>query len=744
MQEHLYLRQDHTGATGADLDGPTFTPDLSSLGQRAVPAARFVMNAVTLHKWSLLLTPAAAIAITLAVLSTVQPIYRSTATVLIEQGRSSVTPIEEVYGGIASSREFFLTQGEFLRSHEVASRVVRQMQLADNPEFSGSAGPFDRAIERVRESLGHSNAPDAASREASGVIDRFMKRVSIEPVRGSQLFRVSFESADPATAANVANEIVDTYIRADLDARYEVTQQAGGWMSTRLAKLKQRLDGSERDLQQYRERTGSVASRGPGPTAQSRDLDELTEKLVDAEVKRIRAEKLYAQVQGDSSGRYEVGPVANHPSVAKAREVESDAARKVAEVSERYGSAHPEYVAAETALKAAQQTTRRLAEGVVASLSRDFETARAIEGSLRAQLSRARDGAQKVNRDEIDLGRLEREVATNRQLYQAFLSRVRETGATADFLSPIARMVDGAVPSAAPVKPRKLTILAVMGALGLLAGVALALFRYRRNSTITNTAQVEERLGVPLLTATPTIDEKGGEGVAVSTSDPLFVESVRTAMVGLMLATVDERRKVFTVTSAAEGEGKTTFACSLAKAHARNSRTLLIDADMRRPSVGLRLGMPADAPGLREALESGLEASHHLHPIRGTSLTVMPSGSVSGAPFDLIVSSRFHTLMKSLSEQFDVLIVDCPPVGVVSDAMLISAEATAVIFVVRAARTPVAHALSSIQQLRGLKTPIAGVVLNGHDFGMAEKYYGEYSGHELYRGYVGTARKHAG
>ena len=712
-------------------------------------------RAIRMRMWSILTLATLVAAVAWFVVSQIKPTYRSTATVLVESTKAKVTSIEDVYSGIGSNREYFQTQAESLKSRDIARRVVDKLGLTTHPEFDPRIDrrpQWQKAVLEHVPALEELFAPPPALDEAQAqerVLRMFGTRLSVEPVRLSQLVKVNFEANDPQLAAAVANAVVERYIQADIETRSGVTSNAGDFINSKLNELKGKLDASERALQNYRDREGLLDSKTTVLGGTGRQMDELTQKLVEARVRRSEAEEAYNQAKAGESSNYETVPaVARNVAVQRAREIEADAEKRHAEVSQRYGPDHPRMVSADSELKSAKANTRRQIETVLASISKEYNAARATEKTVEDALQQSKGSIQSVNRKEIRAAELEREAATNRQLYQTFLSRYKETSATVGAEQPVARIIDRASPALLPIRPVKWPAVGITFGLSLLLGAIVASILKQLNNTITTVEDVEFKLKRPLIAALPQVS--GGKSKDLVRAIDLdahsaYSESIRTAATGITMSSLDQSRKVFAVTSSVPGEGKSTTVINLALFHARLKPTLLVDADMRKPVVAASLGLVSrdtePHPGLSELVAGIASLEECLQTVEGTNLKVISSGRIPPNPLELLASARFKVALHQLSQQFDMVFIDTPPVQLVSDALMIAKASTGLIFVVRSDETPVPLVRTALKRIAALELPLMGVVLNGHDFKRAERYYGEYSGYGKYgyKDYYGKA-----
>lgn len=687
------------------------------------------------YKWIILAVGVACALLALLVVSLVTPQYRSTAAVLIESSRAKLVSIDEVYGGASGGRENFQTQAEMLRSREVMLRVVKELGLDEHPEFSPRARPSRFSQWLVAAGLLQGPPSDPVAIEMD-VLRRFGTRLSVEPVLLSNVIRVSFESADPALAARIANAIVDAFIQADMDNRFRMTQGASKWINERVNDLNAKLDTSERALQAYRDSEGLLDSKVTVLSGTGKQFDELMHKLVEARVRRSETEEAYNQVKsGEGRSDASTPAVVRNLLVQKAKETEADAERRLAEISGRYGPAHPAYTAAQSELNVARANVERQTRAVVASVQKEFLAARATEKTLEDALGRSKETIQDLNRKGIQVAQLEREVETNRQLYQTFLSRYKETKATSDLQLANARMIDAAVPGLYPAKPAKPALVGGAFVAGLLAAAAILLIRDRMDKTVRRVEDVEDKLHQPLLAALPTLKVTArrftGRHV-LDHPDSIYAESVRTATTGILLSALNGPRKVIAVTSSGAGEGKSTFSLNFCLAQAQSKSVVLVEADMRRPSLSATLRVPLGRLGLSELLAGTCDLRQALRRIKGTGLHYIVAGQPPANPLAALSSARYSELMGELLERYEVVVVDCPPVQPVSDALVIASQASGVVYVVRAAFTPAPLANAGLKRITEAGIPVFGVLLNNHDFEHAERYYGEYSGFGKY------------
>jgi succinoglycan biosynthesis transport protein ExoP len=695
-------------------------------------------RAINRNRWSIIGLVAAVGVLATMVAYSLAPVYRATATLLIEPGRQNVVSIQGVnqVTGIGT-REYYLTQVDVLKSRELTERLVRRLELAKHPEFDPRQQSKPWYASWLPEGwleAGPGAASDAII--AQRVVDAVAKHTSIQPVRDTNLVRISFTSHDPELAAKVPNTLADIYITADLEAHMQMTRRAMAFLTEQSTDLRKEVAASEKALQDFRDREKIIDTKSLSLSGASKQLEDLTTALVQARQKRAEAESALNQVNAARHANFpdavEALPaVLKNSMVQKGQEQVAAAKKKLADALKRYGPEHPNLLAAQTELRSARENLRRQIDIVVQSVAREYAVAKENEAAVRRALEQSKADIQSFNRKEFELSALEREVATNRQLYDLFMQRAKETNISSEMRSAIARVIDPAIVPDRAYGPKSWLIvgLSVFGT--LLLAVALAVLLERLDNTVKSSHEVESRLEVPSVGVVPRGEIKQGQKIErlfLDDNQNLFSEAIRTIRSGVLLSALDSARKVVLVTSSIPKEGKTTIALNLALALGQVTKALLIDADMRRPTIGPMLGGENSVRGLSEFVAGEVSVEKCIYPVRHAHLWVMPSGRVPPNPLELLSSHRFANAIKVLKDVYEVIILDSPPVQLVSDALVLSRLATSVLYVVKADSTPYPLARQGLKRLWRVSAPILGAVLNQLDIGRADRYHGEYSG----------------
>ncbi|MDO6524316.1 polysaccharide biosynthesis tyrosine autokinase [Motilimonas sp. 1_MG-2023] len=707
------------------------------------------------YKWSILFFSLIVTVAASFVAKSKPSIYTATATLLIESKQAKAVSVEEVYGLDTRINEYFYTQFEILKSDSIALAVIRKMDLINHPEFNPELAEkekqfdFSAAISNLLPFL--NKAPNTVNelsteeniyRLEQRVLGQFKQKLSIAPVRKTQLVDITFNSYSPELAAQIANEVGNVYIESNLDATLQVANKASGWLNDRLATLKAELQASESKLQNFLKQEGLVDIAGVGGLA-SQELNELTSQLNIARDRRVAAESLYNLAQSSTRNVTQVSAIpeiSNHPVIRDVKLAVSEAERKISDLTKRYGPKHPKMKAAEAELASAKVNLDRELRQLVKGIGSEVTAARQAENSIRSEIESRKAEFQDLTVKTAKYSEFQREVDSNKQLYDLFLNRYKETSASSDFGSTIARFTDEAHPPLFPSAPnRKLIIvMAFVVSFGFACVVAFVLEAL--NDTFVSAKQVESTLGVSLLGVLPLVKAKKNK---VSTylyydeKQRAFSEGVRTIRTSYMLSNMNNDNQSVIVTSSEPNEGKTTSAINLAFGLAQLEKTILIDCDLRRPTIGRRFELSAAQPGLANLIAGTHTFEECLVKDEVSGLDILSAGLVPSNPQELLASERFTMLLDKLKQRYSKIVLDTPPCLAVSDAYLLSQKVDSCILVTRAEHTRTGVVKQTLAKLVQQGIKIDGVILNRLNLKKAAKY----GGHGNYHEYYGYAEK---
>ena len=711
---------------------------------------RGMWQTVYRRKWSIISLSFIIVLLTTLVVFSLTPIYKATATLLIEPEETQVLSIEQMYG-VSGGSEYLLTQFELLKSRALAEKIVTELDLVHHPLFDPEQQPepfIDKKalLLSVAEYLpvtmpeDITNSSEATESEIfDSVVREFMEVITVSPVRKTQLVKVSVTLADATLARIAANAIVNGYISSQLDARVTMTLSATTWMNERIVELKSKLKESELILQQYREQENLLDVEGVTSVSAS-ELTLSNDLLATASKERSGAESEYRQVQSMKEAGWRsqtsVPAVVTNSLVQEFKATEAKARSKVEELSRRYGEKHPKMKAARSDLETATASLKQQVLVIVSGIEKKYQLARSAEQSLKRKVSTSKGTIQNIKRKEFKLSELQREVDTNRALYDTFLTRLKETSATTDIDSANARVVDKAVQPNKPIKPKKSLIIALSGVLSLMLGIMLAFLLESLHNTFKSVEDVEKHLGLAVLGILPLVKGKERKTVShlvLNDSNKAFSESTRSIRTSIVLSSLKSLHKVILVTSSTPGEGKSAVSSNLALSLGQMEKVLLIDADMRRPTVGKNYDVPVGSVGLANLIANTATFEECLHHIDG--IDVISAGIVPPNPLELLSSKRFTKIIDKLVTVYDRIVIDSPPIQAVSDALILATQARAIIYVVKSDKTSIPMVKKGVGQLLQNNAAVTGVVLNQVDIKKSQKYGSSYEGYYDYYGY---------
>ena len=717
-------------------------PPLEADGQMAgddISLATY-WNVLRKRRWTV--ATATLVLTTLAVIASYRmtPIYRATARVEVEADTPLIQSLSELYQKAEADDAFLQTQIQVLKSDNLAWRTIQELRLGENPAFARQ--PLTPAADPERRKL--------------GLIDAFRGRVNVQLVPRTRMLLVGFESSDPRLAADVASALVNNYVDYNFREKYDATRQASGWMEQQLDELKAKVEKSQQALVEY-ERQNQIVNTGEKQNVLEQMLSDVSRDLTTAESERIQKESLYRQVLAN---RAQVAALAHSDLLQKLEEKAADLRGLYTEVTAQYGPKFPRAVRLQQQLGEYQSQITREQNRVIERVRNDYNAAVSRQGLAGQAFARQKEELGRLNQLLVQHNILQREFESNQQLYQSLLQRLKDATVSAGLRSTNIHVVDSALPPTAPVRPRKPLNIALGLLGGLVLGVMCAFAQEGLDRSIHSADQIESLLLAPALAVIP-LDRSSrpaargflsrlrsrrpprrqGEVAMTVVHRPksVLAESYRALRTAVLLSSAPAAPKTVLVTSAHMGEGKSVTALNLAQAMAqRKGPVLIMDCDLRKGSVARALELDADkglstvlsgTDRLEEALQQCPEQSN---------LWVLPCGPVPPNPAELLGSDSMAELWKQLSSRYEHIIIDSPPVLLVTDATILSNLADGVILVAESGKTPRAALLRTRRILDDAGARILGVALNKLDqrhggyydcgyYRYGYRHYGEYS-----------------
>ncbi len=687
------------------------------------------------HQWLVLSFMLTVVTIVGVATFRMHPVYIATAKLEIDRENGSILPFQasDSYDYAMDMDNYIETQSRILTSETMALQTIRNSGLAAHPDFS-NGGVVSEAI--ATGSLANQKRPPE--------IAAFLGSLTVKRIPNSRLMEISFESTDPVLAARILNAHLENYKAQNIQSRYDATAEASAWLASQLSDLKLKVERSETDRINYERENQIWSLDNDKGNMTTQRLSDLNKDLTDAESETLKKRALYEYAE---SGALDAVPQLRDNTVLQ------DMQKRRAELSvlytdavNQYGPNFPKVQRLQAQIKDLEDQMTRERRGIVMELKSDYDEARAREELLSERLDQQKAETNAMSEKMVQYNILKRDADANKALYEGLLTKLKEAGISAGLKSSNIRIVDPAMIPSAPSRPAKARNIALAFLVGLVGGIGLALLREYLDNTVKTPDDVENLSRLPSLAVVPAFGDTGTanrrtgllKGVSTNGHDKRIelvaqhlpksqmAEAFRALRTALLLSQPDHPPQVILVTSALPREGKTTAAANLAVTLAQlGDKTVLVDADLRKPGVGRLLNLGS---GKYAGLSSFLAGASTLdlvtvpHPAI-PNLAAIPTGPLPPNPADLLSSHRLADAIAELRTKYKFIVIDSPPIMAATDAVILSVQADGVLLVVRSGETPKEAFTRSRDLLVSVKSNLLGVVLNAVDAGAPDYYY---------------------
>jgi polysaccharide biosynthesis transport protein len=665
------------------------------------------------------------------------PLFSSTARIVINRENSNVLGFND--GGEGASRDYdddytvsLDTQLTILQSEALGWQVIHQLQLDSKPLFAGAMAKPVR---------GNLPGGDESSPARDGALLKVWKQsLNVKVVPGTRTVEITFWSADPRMAASAANTLVNTYIEWNFKTKFESEVQTSDWLSQQLTDLQMKVESSEEALVKYQKDHG-ILGIDEKQNIVTTKLDELNKELTAAQADRIRKAAIYSLQMGGNEAAIYPDP---NSLLGKLRQQQVDLGTQLARDNTALGPSHPKVMVLRNQLAQVESSIVAETKNATERIHGEYLTALQREKMLQAALEEQKKEANLLNESAIQYTILKREADSNRQLYDGLLRKLKEAGVSSGLRSSNIRVLDVARVPARPSKPNILFNLGLAFLLSLVGGIGIAFVVDSLDNKIRDPDQVESLCFLPSLGMIPMmangdLQHKKALVRANRMSLPApqrvlpnaaALEAYRSLRTSILLSGMGARRKSILITSPLPGEGKSTTALNIAIVMAqKGERTLLIDADMRKPFIHRYVGIQSKI-GLSTLL-NGLNSAEQV--ITSWSevpnLDIMPAGPTPPNPAELLTSPAMRSLLEYGAATYEHVILDSPPALTVTDAVVLSVLADAVLLVSRAGATPRTSLRRTHDLMINVNARVLGAIVNGFDSrGPGYHYYSAYGG----------------
>lgn len=652
------------------------------------------------------------------------PIYTATTTLQIEREAVRVLNIEDVQPRETGyqAEEFFQTQYGLLRSRSLAERVIDSLGLANSDVFLEQMGaePPQR---------GNRSAADYAALRRRAVLGHVRDAFSVQPVRGSRLVTISFDSPDPQLSARVVNAFAENFIQSNLDRKYESSSFAREFLEERIAQTKAKLEEAERGLVSYAANQQIINiteenEQGSGETQSlaTSNLVALNTALGESRAARVAAEEKWRQAR--SAALFSLPEVLQNPTVQRLTE---ERARLDAEYQQKlrvYQPDWPEMQQIRARLEELNAQINTVASGIRSSIQSQYVVAANQERSLQSQVNALKGDVLDLRDRSVQYNILKRELDTSRAIYDTLLQRYREIGVTGGISTNNISIVDLAEAPNTPSKPQLILNLLIAGLLGLGLGVAIAFLLEALDESLASPDDVESKLHLPVLGVVPLLARGEAPLEALGDIRSPFSEAYYSLRTALQFSTPNGAPATLLVTSSRPAEGKSTTAFAIALNLAKiDKRVLLIDGDLRNPSMHRLLQTDNDR-GMSNILSGAADLPTTARATEHPNLSFIPCGPLPPNPAELWGGERLRRLLDQAASEYDNVVIDGPPILGFADAPVLAAAVAGTVFVLESRGTRRAQARGALRRLAMGRGTILGAVLT--KFNTKSLQYGAY------------------
>src|SRR5437588_1144670 len=652
--------------------------------------------------------------------------YDASARILLDLEGNDDLGLEQIVMPIGLDLNTKLqTQIRIVQSDTIAASVIKQLGLHQNKDFAGKFA--------MPASL---NFDDVDLKTRARLMQSFHKAVHVELIPKTQIVEVHFRCKDPRLAAEVTNAIANTYIEHNFQTKYKATLQTSDWLTRQLDDLKKHAEGSQEKLTEYQKKTGILGTDETHNIILDK-LGELDKALSAAQTDRIVKEAKFriASTQNPEL----IANIAPESVLGALYKQRAEIRAEHAQVAAKYAAAYPRVIQLQSQLTELDDEIRQEIKKVGEAIQADYQASLKAEQMLETSFERQKGEAYKLNEAATQYAILRRDVESSRDLYDGLLKKLKEAGILAGLKSSNINILDQASQPVEPIEPNipLNTALGIMA--GLLGGVAFAFIVENLDNSIRTPEDIESYCSLPSLGVLPSVALNGRKlsraerqfalPVTLEHRNSGSAEAFRALRTSLLLSSPGTPPQVILVTSGLMGEGKSFTALNLAVVLAQTgNKVLLVDSDMRRPSVHRYLGIPM-SNGLSACLagtQSAEEAVQNIDQIPG--LQVVTAGHTPPYPSEMLASDAMPQLLLRWREEFRYIVIDTPPVLAVTDAVVCARAADVVVLVARSEQTRRQSLMRTRDILRKVRANIAGVVVNDLSFDSVEyrEYYGHY------------------
>ena len=646
--------------------------------------------------------------------------------------------------------DYYQTQYKILESRTLAKRVIQTLKLSEHPEFQPKPlTPFQQWKSNILKPMtglftsSKKNAPSekeiSENKKDTALIDQFLSKLKVEPIRNSRLVKVHFDSNYPELSAKVPNTLAVTYIQQSVESRFIATEQVKEWLTKQLEDLKAKVERADEALQAFGSKHDIISLEEKENVTMQR-LTELNEVLTKAESERMAKEALYRQTKDK---HFDALPsILENKLVMDLKQAYIQLEAQYMKLSETFKPEYPEMVRLKNQMQSIQRRMDVETNKIIAGIKNDYESNLRRESLIRQAFEQQKAKVMEMKEQGIQYNILKREADTNKELYKGLLQRMKEAGVSAGLTVSNIQVVDQAEIPTGSYKPNKKLNLLLAAVVGLFLGIGLAFFFEYLDNTVKSPEDVEQLIRLPSFGMVPEISYERKKRLAkasypvelVTHGHPksILSEAYRNIRTSILLSFSEKPPKKIVITSPNPSEGKTTTVINTAIALSQTgAQVLIIDGDMRHPRIH-KIFNEENGAGLSNFLSGNSPLDSIIKKTEVPNLYYIPSGPIPPNPSELIGSKVFKVMMDSLGKKFDHIVLDSPPALGFADSVILSTTVDGVILVVLGGKTPRETLQRAKEVLHQVNAKILGVVINRVDIHRSGYGYYYYRYHYYY------------
>lgn len=701
------------------------------------------------HRGTIFLSTFVFTAVAVLVARQIPAHYIAEAKILVGVPAARALNIEAIIADISPDAERIQNEAYVIQSRDTARLVIDKLKLKENPEFNPALRPEPGLLsyldptrylpDSIKAYMPGQKAPAdqpelspeaKAEQEMNGVIDTLLAKIEVTTLGRSHVLNVEARSIAPDTAAAIANGFGEAYLARQRSDKIEASEEVEKFLADRITSLREQTEKSDRAVEEYRRANNLFQGASASVTAQQ--MTELNTQLIVAQTAKAEADSRLGEAQAlrrTGVDNQSVPQVLQSPLIQQLKAQQSEADRRLADLSGSLGPQHPRVISAKAEISEVRAKINAEVARIIESLRHEARTANARYETLRKNFDRLQGQAGGVNEKTIRLHALEREAQVNRNLLEQMMGRAKETMGQEQLQKPNAKLISQAAPPAEPGFPPKMLLVFLGAVAGALIGMAYALLREGVDRTFRRADQIEAMTGLPVLAMVPTL--RGSiTPIAHVLRKPVspYAEALRKLHIGLELSEAAQSPKTVLVSSAVPGEGKTVLVASMGRMLASHGRRILmIDCDWRNPRLH-KAFQCQNRNGLAELLcdqPERIEDCIFTDTLSGADL--IPSGVFTPQAMRYLTTDRMKMILHALAPRYDMILIDTAPVLVGAEVLTLSRMVDKVAFMVRWGNTKRDAVMEAMKDLIEVNADIAGVAMTRVD----PKGYRAYSYSEL-------------